>query len=405
MTLAATTAGPYYATGSISFSSLRRNFRAQIRKNSSSGIATFAVDTAEISCSQLRRITDIAGINTYAPNAGVGTEPNVPNAVENAGITTYVNWKASQFRSSIKYYYITQSGIDTYFNINLLNSSNGSSASWNNNLDRNIKKVVFIDGNIYAQNATTPACTFGATGYNLIIDVPGNILGAGGSGGGTATAIATGIGTVNGQPGGNAVSIASTSGNNIVVYVRSSGQVYGGGGGGERGNVGTIGANGTCTESTTTNGCGGAPGCPGGWSQTNSWGGGCCQNYCQWCGWDGCGCQPCAQYTQYRSCSITYQIAGGNGGNGGVGGPGRGSNNLTGSLSGSVGAPGAPTNGCGSGIGGQGGTGGSGGDWALAGGNTPNGGNGGAPGRAISGSNYAVEGEISATTVKGAYNP
>ena len=405
MTLAATTAGPYYATGSIAFSSLRQNFRAQRRKQSSSGSAVFETDNNPISASELRRILVTTGISPTAPTAGVGTSPYVPNATENVGITTYENWKTSQFRNSIKYYYITQSGIDTYFDAGSLSSSNGSSASWNSNLNKNIPKVVFIDGSVYSQNATTPSFTFSSTAYNVIFDVYGNLLGAGGAGGGTATAVSTGIGTISGQPGGTAASISSPSGNNIVVYVRSSAQIFAGGGGGERGEIGAIGSTGTCNLSTTLSGCGGAPGCPGGWSQTGSWGGGCCQTYCQWCGWNSCGCQPCSQNTQYRSCAFSYAQPGGAGGNGGVGGPGRGSNNLSGALTGSTGAPGGPSNGCGSGVGGQGGTGASGGDWASAGGNTNNSGSGGDSGRAISGSNYVVEGETSATNVKGAYNP
>jgi hypothetical protein len=47
----------------------------------------------------------------------------------------------------------------------------------------------------------------------------------------------------------------------------------------------------------------------------------------------------------------------------------------------------------------------SGGDWASNGDNSNNTGSGGVAGKAISGSNYFVEGEINASTVKGAYNP
>jgi hypothetical protein len=361
MSAAVTKAGPYYSSGSISFSSLRTNF-----KEASSG---------SISASELRR-------NTTTTN----TNPVVPDATENAGISVSSNIKLSQFRGSIKYYYVTQTGTDTNFDID--------AQSWNSNLTKNIRKWMYVNGTCGSNSISSSAADFNATAYNVTIDVSGNIYGCGGAGGTSAT--------ISGGSGGTALTMASSGGNNIVVFVRSGAQIYGGGGGGEKGSTGANGSSGTCVNTTETAGCGGAPGCPSGYYQTGYNGncGGCCQTYS--CGWGG---TCCSQNRQCRYCRQEYTVSGGIGGEGGNGGPGRGYNNLSGSLSGSGGAAGGANNGCGSTNGATGETGGSGGEWGVSGGNTTNTGNGGSPGRAISGSNYSVTGTINSSTIKGAYNP
>lgn len=363
MSAAVTKAGPYYSSGSISFSSLRSNF-----KETSSG---------SISASELKRNTTITDTN-----------PFVPDATENTNISSSTNLKLSQFRDSIKYYYITQSGTDTNFDID--------TQSWNGNLSKNILKWMYINGTVGSNSTSSAASDFNAIAYNLTIDVAGNIYGAGGAGGTSAT--------ISGESGGTALSVTSSGGNNIVVFVRSSAQIYGGGGGGEKGATGASGSSGTCTNYATTSGCGGAPGCPSGYSEYSSGSGGCCQTYNYCCGLFNCGCTACSQYTRYRYCIQQYAVSGGAGGVGGDGGPGRGYNNLSGSIVGSVGAAGGSNNGCGSTNGNQGETGGSGGDWATSGQNTTNSGSGGGAGRAISGSNYSVTGTINSSTIKGLYN-
>ena len=75
MALTASTVGPYFASGSISFSQLRSNF-----KETSSG---------EVKASELLRVTDTTN-----------TDPIVPDATENSNIATSINLKASQFRNS-----------------------------------------------------------------------------------------------------------------------------------------------------------------------------------------------------------------------------------------------------------------------------------------------------------------
>jgi len=388
MTATVSKAGPYYSSGEIKFSSLRSNFRAQVRKETSGGSETFNSDTAEIKVSELKRITSTSNTN-----------PNVPDATENANISTSSNWKTSQFRNSIKYFYITQSGTDVNFDID--------AQSWNSNLNKNVRKFLFVDGTCGSNSFSSPAAQLNATAFNLTVDTYGSILGAGGRGGGTSGAPA-----ISGEAGGDALEMTSSSGSNNIVLLRNVGRIYGGGGGGEKGKTGDNGANGTCAFVQYFQGGCGCPGCPGGWQDL-----GCGQNYgnhcsrrqvCNWlgnCWWESNG------DSRYNNCKFTYSVSGGTGGIGGNGGPGRGYNNQSGSLAGAAGATGGSKGTCTQGgsyetaptDGKNGETGGSGGEWAIAGGNTSNTGNGGNPGRAVFGSNYSITGTINSDTIKGSY--
>jgi len=371
MAVSVAKAGPYYSSGEIKFSSLRSNFRAQSRRQSSGGSESFSTDNNPISASQLRR-------NTTTTN----TSPVVPDAAENSSISTSNNWKTSQFRNSIKFYYVILPSSDDVTNFDI------DAQSWNTNLAKNINKVMFIDGICGSNSVSSTAASFNATAYNLTVDVYGSILGAGGRGGGTS-----GAPDPSGESGGDALSMASSGGNNIVVSVRTGSRIYAGGGGGERGNTGSTGSNGTCYEYYYINQCStGAPSCPGGWNQISS-GWGCCT-------WR----RGCAVARWTRTCERTYSTSGGAGGAGGTGGPGRGYNNQSGSLAGAGGSAGSSGSGCGAGNGGTGETGGDGGDWAKSGGNTNNSGNGGGFGRAIVGSNYGTTGPFNdSSVVKGTY--
>ena len=375
-------AGPYYSSGEIKFSSLRSNFRAQIRKATSSGSETFSSDTATIKASELKRLT-----------VTTNTDPIVPDATENANISTSSNWKLSQFRGSIKYYYITQSGTDLNFDID--------AQSWNSNLNKNVRKFLFVDGTCGSNDAGSPAAQLSETAYNLTVDVYGNILGASGKGGGTSGAPA-----ISGQKGGDALEMTSTNGANNIVLVRNGSKVYGGGGGGEKGTTGADGSGGSCQDYYETGWhCqGNSPGsekcnrggykCQGGW------------RYC--CVTQGGGC---AVAWWFVGCCIDYTVAGVSGGAGGNGGPGRGYNlQEPNSLAGVAGGAGSSAATCNNGStalgatdGQPGETGGTGGEWAQSGGNTNNTENGGSPGRAIFGSNYSVTGTINSGTIKGSY--
>lgn len=241
-----------------------------------------------------------------------------------------------------------------------------------------------------------------STAYNLTIDVYGQILGAAGAGGYSIIR--------NGQDGGAALQIAPSSSNNIVVFVRSSGRIYGGGGGGEYGADGTTGASGTCATDvsyrTGSYGCNNCPKgtyCAPGYTQS-----GCIAESV-------CGTWRDRRFYYFMCYRIEYTtVSGGTGGTGGNGANGRGYNNQTNSLAGSAGTKGQDGQGCpnppynagtvtSSQKGTDGENGGNGGDWGAAGGNTSGTGNGGAAGRAIFGSNYSVTGTINSTTIRGSY--
>lgn len=364
MSSSVTKAGPYFSSGSISFSSLRNTFKE--------------ISSGSIKASELKRNTNTSETN-----------PIVPDATENSSVSSSNDLKISQFRNTIKYYYITQTGTDENLDID-------DDLSWNSNLNKTIKKWLYIQGILGSNTTSNAAADLDVSVCNLTIDVSGEIYGAGGSGGTSST--------ISGGNGGNALSINNSSGSNLVVNIQSNAKIYGGGGGGEKGATGADGSSGTCVNTTTTQGCGGKPGCPSGYVETGQWSGGCCQSYSYCCGLFNCGCEACSQYLQGRYCRQEYTVSGGVGGEGGNGGPGRGYNNQSGSLDGAAGSAGGANNGCGSTDGATGETGGSGGEWAKSGGNTNNTGNGGAAGSAIVGSNYSVTGTINSDTVKGSYN-
>ena len=360
MTASVTKAGPYYSSGSISFSSLRSNF-----KEAGSG---------SISASELRRNTTTSDTN-----------PIVPDATENASVSTNSNLALSQFRNTIKYYYITQTAIDLNFNI--------GAQSWNSNLNKNVRKWMYINGTCGSNSISSSAATFASTAYNLTIDISGGIYGAGGSGGTSAT--------ISGGNAGNALSVTNSSGSNLVVNVQSSANIYGGGGGGEKGTTGANGTGGTCRiDQRFQTGCQqDSNSCPAGWTTYGS-GNNCCQYN-----------RGCAANIWYKDCFLTYSTAAGLGGVGGNGGLGRGYNNFSGSLLGANGILGTQGGTCTSGgypiisatNGETGEPGGNGGDWAVSGGNTTNTGTGGSSERAITGSGYSVTGTINSSTIKGLY--
>jgi hypothetical protein len=170
MTAAVTKAGPYFASGSISFSSLRNTFKE--------------VTSGSISASELLR-------NTLLTN----TSPIVPDATENASVSSSSDLKLSQFRNTIKYYYITQTGTDTNFGID--------TQSWNSNLNKNIRKWMYINGTCGSNSTSTAAANLSQSTCNLTIDTSGSIYGAGGAGGTSSS--------ISGSSGGAALLVLSGS--------------------------------------------------------------------------------------------------------------------------------------------------------------------------------------------------
>jgi len=440
MTVSVSKAGPYYASGAISFSSLRSNFRAQVKRTSSGGSESFNSDTSSISASQLIRNTTTTETN-----------PIVPDATENASITSsQSNWTISDFRNSIKFYYVILPSSDEVTNFDI------DGQSWNSNLNKTINKVAFIDGTCGSTDSAQAALQLDADVYNLNLIITGSVLGAGGSSGAKGDKNQSNGNVIanagNGGNGGDAISINTN--NTGTVNIKTSGssaQVYGGGGGGGGGGWGGNGADGSYTtyysyyEST---GQAGAYTDEGGKEYYQM-----CQSACQrahgaeWANncykekfseyGQNCGGNPsiysqavcysntAAGHVEVSSCrktvsgSTTTATTGGHGGDGTAGGVGQGYSQtktdasdpttLLGTLLGQPNGPTARSH-TSAGVAGRGGKGGDGGDWGESGDNTDaedgnpgydsggtvnqNGGSkgsAGAAGAAVSGSGYAID--------------
>lgn len=203
MTITASKSGPFYSSGSISFSSLRNNFKQTI--------------SGEIKASELLRKTSTSITN-----------PIVPDATENLSISESTNLKLSQFRNSIKYYNLIQSGTD--LNIDLANPKNTNStySDWNSNLSKNINKILYINGTCGSTNPNLYAAQINSNICNLLINISGSILGAGGSP------------SVNSGKGGSALYVNS-SGTSVSIDIKSSAKIYAGGGAGGKGGTGGAG--------------------------------------------------------------------------------------------------------------------------------------------------------------------
>ncbi len=350
MATSVATAGIGALPGEIKFSQLRNTFRRMLPRDTFSDSETFNNSIVEVSASELLRDT-------------TSTNPNVPDATENAAIATTNNWKLSQFNNAIKYYYIQQSGNEENYNI--------GSQNWNTNVNKSIRKFAYIDGTCESTGPTTPAAQLTTTSRNMRIDVSGNIYGATGAqgvAGGTTASF-----PLNGGPGGTGGTAleVNASANNIVVFVRSTAEIFaggGGGGGGGKGGTGGTGGNGSYTYQcgTTCMHYGGfCNGCPGGFRPDRQGCGGFCSPWHKRNGIVFCSC--CQILPRYCTASSSGG-PGGAGGNGGAGGIGRGWNNSSNALdgpgSGGSGVSGVSGTGGGTnaGTGGRGGTGGNGGD-------------------------------------------
>lgn len=193
--------GPYYTgNNSISFRSLQTNFGGN---------------------------SNNVKFSTYYRNTNVDdSDPIVPDATENAAIPTSSTIEASDFRNSIKKYYVTQSGGESNYDID--------AQSWNSNLAKNILKESRINGTVTSSSTSNTAATFNATAYNMKIIVSGAVYGHEGYGANPYQ---------NGTAASSAMFVNNTSGrtataSNVTVRVNSAGKIYGGGGGGGGGGSG-----------------------------------------------------------------------------------------------------------------------------------------------------------------------
>ena len=385
--------GLYFPSGTnnIKWSELRDTFKRNAPTEPQQNGSLGTIISGAISASDLLRETDRSNTNPY-----------VPDCAENADVGSSTNWKVSQMRDTIKYFWVTINDTNDNFDID-------AGPNWNSNLNKTIVKRLYIDGDCGTNSTSTYAARLSAVACNLTIDVRTNgvLYGAGGAPGDSSDA--------DGRVGGDALQIDNVGHANVRVWLRTGAQIYGGGGGGGKGTTGSQGCSGTCWDyeyKTVGSGCNHCGDCGSGWERYGGCNqGGHCDCFSSW-GWTWCNGRNQSNEECRRKVYTT--VGGGQGGAGGNGGHGRGHNHLAGSLSGSGGATGASWPGCSgydgtgdNGCTGQTGfTGGNGGDWGqqgTQGGN--NGGNGGQPGRAIDGGGYSVHGTINGNTLKGNYNP
>jgi len=360
--------GPYFSSGQITFSQIRSTFNP-------SG------SSQNIQASTYLRYTDTSL-----------TSPLLPDCTENNAVaSSKSNWKTSQLRNTIRFYYVTQYGEET--NAVLTNDGPGTTSDgsnggyrWNGNLPKNIVKSYNETGTCGSNN-TTAALTASGTVYNLSMTISGSVLGGAGVGG-----------SPNGGSGGNGGPGLSMGTSGSIIPIRITGRCLGGGGGGGAGNKGADGTSGRCRASTTNGGCDfqnpSVYQCPNPYSVAgSSGGGGCATKYYRCTLGRGCGRDQGTYITTY--CTYDQPSTQGIGGQGGSGGTGRGYNNQSGSLGGSSGVNGTcPTCSFGNLNGGTCGqvgyNGGSGGDWGSSGQSANPGGSGGSGAAAIVGSNYRL---------------
>ena len=220
MAVSVTRSGPYYSTGSISFSSLRNNFRAQNIDG------TFNSDSLPIKASELRRKVDINEENAV-----------VPDSVENENISTLNNLNLSDFRGSVKFYKINQSGTDDNNGNNTspgVNLSTLSNFYWIDNLGKNIKKDITISGTVGSYYTAQPALSLIGSLCNVTFNVTstGKIYGAGGQY------------EINSGKGGDAFELVNNISNTVHVNLTSTSRIWAGGGAGGRGGDGGDGGTG-----------------------------------------------------------------------------------------------------------------------------------------------------------------
>lgn len=374
---APTTAGPYFATGAISWSDLRETFRAQNPDGS------FNNDNLPISSSDLYRVTTTTLTNPIVPDC---TE-NRNNISPGVGVPETGTYPISRIRNAIKYYFITQTGND-------LNLDLDSTPNYNSNLSRNIRKFLTINGNLGTFN-TNAAGQFNAQSFNLTIRVANgaNIFGFGGAAGFGQGRFNNNTSTNDnpqtagsGQAGGDALNVNSASGNNNTVFLFPAANVYGGGGGGNGGAAFQTSSSSQYTNQGAAQGlnCPPPAGTP--------------------CSCLGSSAASCTATQRAAFSAYSVQTSANVGCNGSFG-PNScfctncvGQETTTSNNPGNFGTLGRGWNNLGGGLGNTG-NGGVGGDWGQAGGPS---GTGGAAGAAVSGGTaFTLTGTINNTTVRG----
>lgn len=158
----------------------------------------------------------------------------VPDATENANVTTDNDWSVNSLRDTITNYLVTQSGTDTE-----LDYSDNDTSTWNNNLSKNVPKTYDVTGIVHADSPTDDALRFDGNLYNLEIEVDENgaVYGESSDVGGN---------------GGDALYVNNTY-TQRDVKIRSYGKIWAGGGGGSSGTDGNKGSGLACYNVETWN--------------------------------------------------------------------------------------------------------------------------------------------------------
>ena len=160
------------------------------------------------------------------------TVPRVPDATENADVSSGDDWEVSGFRDTITEYNVVQ---DASSNDEELEYAVDNTSDWNNNLGKNVNKNFDIKGTIFANQTDKYALKFTSGDYtNLYIDVNngGEILGEGGPAGDPGQDL----------DGGGALYINNTlSADSVSIVIGNNGKIWAGGGGGYDGNQGNPG--------------------------------------------------------------------------------------------------------------------------------------------------------------------
>ena len=295
----------------------------------------------------------------------------VPDATENVSVATDNNWSVDSLRNTISNYLVTQSGTDTE-----LEFSDSNTATWNNNLSKNVPKTFDVTGVVHADSPTDDALRFDGNLYNLEIEVD------------AAGAIYGESGNVGGD-GGDALYVNNTY-TQSDVEIRSYGKIWAGGGGGTSGNDGNSGSALNCSSTSNVtrntnhnNKYGGKNACLSGEKELTRNPTGHIRSRCRGrgsrrgSGWNSTNKSGYHCGTSSRSvCQVTnnFTVGGGEGGNGGNGGSGKGWSNRNTAMSSSphIGNPGnsGNTNSCAANsnnsTGNSGNPGNSGGDWGIA---------------------------------------
>ena len=215
----------YFTSGEIKFSAIRDTF------GDLAGTDVRASD-------YLRNAGD--DVDWEAPGQTKTISPRVPNATENADVSTSTDWEVSDLRDSIVEYNVTQ---DASTSDEELEFADTNVPTWNNNLSKNVNKTMSVEGTIYANQVDKYALTFSDGEYNnLTIHVPdgGKIYGEGGAAGG--------------GNGGGALYVKNTASyDNVSVTLGSNGQIWAGGGGGDNGTDGNSGSSISCFTNSNHN--------------------------------------------------------------------------------------------------------------------------------------------------------